>query len=137
MRHGRAAAVSMALWAGIVAAEEIDLGAPAIARLTAAMTERHARLMPLYDSGAVALARNGGVVLRDASVLGPGQRQAAATLVAEENADRGALYRELARASGNPGWEPDIRATFGQRWIDRAPSRWWVQGATGAWQQKP
>jgi uncharacterized protein YdbL (DUF1318 family) len=57
-------------------------------------------------------------------------------LTAADNEDRAALYREIARVNGNPGWEKDIRATFAQRWIDRAPANWWVQNATGAWQQK-
>lgn len=119
------------------AAEDLDLGAPGVVRLKAAMADRHGQLKPLYESGAVGLARDGSVVLRDAGILPLSQRQAAGALVAAENADRTALYREIARANGNPAWEQDIRITFGQRWIDRAPAGWWVQAATGAWVRKP
>ena len=100
------------------------------------MAERHKALEPFYASGAVGLARDGTVALRDAAAVPLAQRQAATRLVAAENEDRAALYREIARINGNPAWEADIRATFGQRWIDRAPAGWWVQNATGIWQKK-
>jgi uncharacterized protein YdbL (DUF1318 family) len=55
--------------------------------------------------------------------------------VAAENADRAALYREIARANGHPEWEAEVRKTFAQRWIERAQPGWWVQRG-GAWVQK-
>lgn len=114
----------------------LEIDTPAIGQLKSSMAGRFAQLKPFLESGAVGLARDGSVVLRDANAVPLAQRQAATSLVAAENADRAALYREIARANGNPAWEADIRATFGQRWIDRAPAGWWVQNATGAWQQK-
>ena len=83
-----------------------------------------------------AFAKRHGVLLREPGAVPLAQRQAVTALVAGENAGRAGLYREIPRANGNPGWEPDIRATFAQRWIDRAPAGWWVQNATGIWQQK-
>ena len=87
-------------------------------------------------SGAVGLARDGTVQLRDPNAVPLAQRQAANGLVVAENADRGALYREIARANGKPEWEQEIRATFGQRWIDKAKPGWWVQDARGNWTRK-
>jgi uncharacterized protein YdbL (DUF1318 family) len=55
--------------------------------------------------------------------------------VADENADRNALYQEIARVNGQPQWEADIRSTFARRWVDNAPPGWWYQ-AGGSWQQK-
>jgi len=128
----------VALLAAVAARAQgnLEISTPAIEDLKHAMAARFAQLKPLFESGAVGLSRDGAVILRDASVVPQAQRQAATNLVAEDNIDRAALYRELARANGNPGWEPDIRAIFGQRWIERAPKGWWVQNATGSWQQK-
>jgi hypothetical protein len=118
------------------AQSNLDISTPAIEQLKHAMAARHVQLKPLYESGAIGLSRDGAVILRDTNAVPLAQRQAATTLVATENSDRAALYRELAQANGNPAWEADIRAIFGQRWIERAPKGWWVQNATGIWQQK-
>lgn len=99
------------------------------------MQQRHARLAPLYASGAVGLAADGSVALRDAGSVPLAQRGQVNGLIAAENADRAALYREIARANGHPEWESDVRRTFAQRWIDRAQPGWWVQ-KSGAWVRK-
>lgn len=124
------------LAASALAQGNLDISTPAIGQFKTGMSQRHAQLLPWYQNGAIGLARDGSVVLRDPGAVPLAQRQAVTALVAGENADRAGLYREIARANGNPGWEPDIRATFAQRWVDRAPAGWWVQNATGAWQQK-
>jgi uncharacterized protein YdbL (DUF1318 family) len=99
------------------------------------MQQRHAALAPHYSSGAVGLAADGTIALRDASGVPMAQRGQVNALVAAENGDRAALYREIARANGHPEWEADVRATFARRWIDRAQPGWWVQG-TGGWARK-
>lgn len=113
----------------------LEVNTPAIAALKQSMQQRHAQLAPLYASGAVGLARDGTVALRDASSVPLPQRARANALIAAENADRAALYREIARANGHPEWEADVRSTFAQRWIERAHAGWWVQGS-GGWVQK-
>lgn len=114
----------------------LDVNSPVIDQLKVSMAARHAQLKGYYESGVLGLSNEGGVMLREASAVPLSQRQIVTRLVAMENEDRAALYREIARVNGNPGWEKDIRATFAQRWIDRAPAGWWVQNTTGAWQQK-
>jgi len=114
----------------------LEINTPAIAQLQNSMQGRHAQLAPLFGSGAVGLARDGTVQLREPNAVPLAQRQAANGLVAAENADRSALYREIARANGKPEWEQEIRATFGQRWIDKAQPGWWVQDARGNWARK-
>lgn len=113
----------------------LEIDTPAIAALKQSMQQRHAQLAPLYAAGAVGLASDGSVTLRDASSVPLARRAQANTLVAAENADRAALYREIARANGHPEWEADVRKTFAERWIDRAQKGWWVQRG-GAWVQK-
>lgn len=126
----------LAAWApSAVAQGNLEINTPAIAALQKSMQQRHGELAPLYASGAVGLARDGSVTLRDASSVPLAQRSRVTTLVAAENADRNALYREIARANGHPEWEADIRSTFAQRWIDRAQPGWWVEGA-GGWARK-
>ena len=113
----------------------LEINTPAIAAVKQSMQARHAELAPLYASGAIGLARDGTVSLRDASSVPLAQRGRVTALIAAENADRNALYREIARANGHPEWEGDIRNTFAARWIDRAQAGWWVEGASG-WARK-
>jgi hypothetical protein len=114
----------------------LEINTPAIAQVKSAMAARHAQLAPHYASGALGLASDGTVQLRDANAIPLASRGAIQSAVAAENADRAALYREIAKANGNPGWEADIRATFAQRWIDKAQPGWWVQNPQGAWVKK-
>lgn len=114
---------------------DIDISSPEVQRLKAALQARFATLEPLLDSGAVGLTGDGLVVARDASAVPLAQRNAARGLVAGENKDRTALYREIAVANGQPQWEGQIRAVFAQRWVAKAKAGWWYQDA-GGWRQK-
>ena len=114
----------------------LDVNTPAIAALQRSMQQRHAELGPFYSSGAVGLTRDGNVALRDANLVPLPQRQQVNALIAAENQDRAALYREVARANGHPEWEGDIRNTFGQRWIEKAQPGWYYQGGGGTWVRK-
>jgi uncharacterized protein YdbL (DUF1318 family) len=114
----------------------LEINTPAITALRSSMQQRHAQLEPFYASGAVGLTRDGNIALRDANAVPLPQRQQVNALIAAENQDRAALYREIARANGNPQWEADIRATFAQRWISNARAGWYYQNAAGAWVQK-
>lgn len=120
----------------MAAGADLDINTPAIKSLRAAMQARHAQLAPHYASGGVGLTRDGGLALHDANAIPLAQRQAVQQLVSDENRDRSALYREIARANGHPEWEADVRATFAQRWVDKAARGWWVQDAKGAWVRK-
>ena len=131
-----AALVFGLLLAGAVQAQgNLEIDTPAVAALRQSMQQRHVQLAPLYASGAVGLAADGTVTLRDASAVALAQRAQANSLIAAENADRAALYREIARANGRPDWEAEVRRTFAQRWIERARPGWWVQQG-GNWVRK-
>jgi uncharacterized protein len=114
----------------------LDINTPAIAALQSSMQKRHTELAPLFGNGAVGLTRDGFVALRDANAVSLAQRPQVNALVAAENQDRTALYREIARANGKPEWENDIRNTFAQRWIDKAQGGWYYQNNAGAWTRK-
>lgn len=135
MFHAAMLVLVVAFAGSAFAQGNLEINTPAIAALQSSMQQRHAQLAPLYAAGAVGLAADGSVALRDASSVPLAQRGQANALVAAENADRTALYREIARANGHPEWEADVRRTFAQRWIERAQPGWWVQGP-GGWVQK-
>lgn len=115
---------------------DIDISSPAIRKLTASMESRHGQLAKHYDSGAIGLTADGLVDIRDPNAVPLAERNAVRKLVADENSDRNALYREIAAANGHPEWESDIRGTFAQRWIAKARSGWWYRNAGGQWVQK-
>lgn len=119
-----------------LAQANLEINTPAIASLKASMQSRHAQLAGFYASGAVGLTRDGNIALRDANAVPLAQRQQVNSLIAAENQDRAALYREIARANGKPEWESDIRATFAQRWIEKAQPGWYYQNTSGNWVRK-
>lgn len=115
---------------------DLDISSPAIRSLTASMKARAADLDPFFGSGAIGLTADGLVELRDANAVPLADRNRVRKLLADENADRSALYREIANANGHPEWESDIRSTFAQRWIANARAGWYYRNAAGAWAQK-
>lgn len=119
-----------------IAAADLEINTPAIAALKSSMQQRHSQLAVYYAGGAIGLTRDGLIAIRDANLVPLPARQAVHGLIAAENQDRQALYREIARANGHPEWEGEIRSTFALRWIERAQSGWWYQGAGGSWVQK-
>lgn len=115
---------------------DLNVDTPVIRQLTRSMEQRHAQLKPHYDSGAVGLTRDGLIEVRDQNLIPLPERNRVRKLVAEENADRTSLYREIAAANGHPEWEADIRSTFAERWIEKAAAGWYYQDGSGAWKQK-
>jgi len=114
----------------------LDINTPGIAAITNAMKARNGQLQGAYQSGAVGFAKDGNVAVRDAGALPLKDRAAINGLVAQENQDRAALYKEIAKANNHPEWEGDIRNTFAQRFIQKAAAGWYVQDANGAWVKK-
>lgn len=117
-------------------AADLNVSTPAIRQLTQSMEARHAQLKKYYDAGAIGLTRDGLVEVRDQNLVPLPERNAVRKLVADENADRANLYREIATANGHPEWETDIRTTFAERWASKASPGWYYQDRSGAWKQK-
>ena len=118
-------------------AADLNISTPAINQLTQSMKVRQEQLKKYYDSGAVGFTRDGLVEVRDQNLIALPERNAVRKLVADENADRANLYREIATANGHPEWEADIRKTIAERWVSRgAESGWWYQDESGAWKKK-
>ena len=115
---------------------DIDISSPAIRALTASMKGRAGQLEPFFSSGAVGLTSDGLLEVRDANAVALADRNKLRKLVADDNADRNSLYREIAGANGHPEWEADIRSTFAERWIANARAGWYYKSKAGAWTQK-
>jgi len=115
---------------------DIDISTPAIQAITDSLARRRPQLEPFFDAGAIGMGADGLIKIRDLGAAPLKDRNRLRQLVAEDNQDWNALYREVAKANGHPEWEDEIRATFARRWVARARSGWWYQTAGGAWQQK-
>ncbi len=114
---------------------DININSPRINELKSKMKARHEELKPFYQQGAIGLNGKGLLEIRDADAVSLRDRSQLQNLVKAENADRQALYEEIARANGQPDWEADIQETFARRWQQNAPNGWWIE-QDGNWQQK-
>jgi hypothetical protein len=90
-------------------AESIDVSSPAITQITASMGKRYPEIEKYFSSGAVGLTNNGNIDVRDLNAVPLPERATVKRLVSEDNADRAALYTEVAKANNHPEWEGDIR----------------------------
>lgn len=115
---------------------DIDISSPGVRRIQASMKARNAQLEVFYESGAVGFTADAMVAVRDLNSVPLRERNTVRQLVADENRDRDALYREIAVANGHPEWEDEIRQVFARRWIARAEPGWYYQQADGSWRQK-
>ena len=113
----------------------LDVNTPAIIAIKASMTERHSRLLPHYNNGAVGLTKDGFIAVKDATAVPLKDRGGINSLVADENTDRIKLYKEIAAGNGHPEWKNDIQATFAGRWIDKAQAGWYYQSGAD-WTKK-
>lgn len=119
----------------VSAAADLEVNTPSIAAIKNSMQARHAQLNPHYNSGAIGLTTDGLVAVRDATAVPLKDRGGINSLVAAENSDRNALYKEIAAGNGHPEWAGEIRSTFAGRWVDKAQSGWYYQSA-GGWVKK-
>ena len=116
---------------------EIDINTPQINSIKARMAQRQrSSLNSLFDAGAIGFSSDGLITIRDRSAVELSERRSLESLVADENRDRKAVYREIAVANGHPEWEQDIRNTFAQQWVDNARRGWYYQDSGGSWRQK-
>ena len=120
-------------WA--LAEADLEINTPAINAIKASMQARHNNLLAHYNTGAVGLTKDAFIEVHDAKAVPLKDRGGINNLVAEENADRAKLYKEIAVANKHPEWEGGIQSSFAGRWIDKAQAGWWYQGKDG-WAKK-
>ena len=115
----------------------INISSPAIVEITDRMENRFSSELKVHmDTGVVGFTNEGFVDIVDAKALGLKDRQIVKKIVADDNRDRKALYRELAVANGHADWEESIRNVFIKLWKEKAHAGWKYQDAAGAWQTK-
>jgi uncharacterized protein YdbL (DUF1318 family) len=130
-----AAALALVVAPADAAEVDIDISSPPVKKIRDTMAARHKQLAPYYGSGAIGLTQDALIEIRDLSAVPLPERNTVRKLVADENADRQALYREIARANGHPEWEGDIRQVFAKRWIDKKQAGWYYVGPDGQWRK--
>ncbi len=115
----------------------IDIDTPQINAIKARMAERQRQtLAAWFDAGAIGFTADGLVSIRDRAAVPLNERRNLESVVADENRDRRAVYREIAVANGHPEWENDVQETFAREWIRSARPGWYYQEANGNWRQK-
>jgi len=114
----------------------INIDTAAISKLRSSMNKRQGKLAPFYKAGAIGFDQKGTVTVRDQKAVSLKERNTMKKLVADENRDRNALYREIARANGHTEWEQDIRKTFARIWVEEAPGGYWYKDSAGGWVKK-
>lgn len=113
---------------------DITLTSPAISTLTEKMKARFNESMKTHlDNKVVGFTNDGFVEIVDAGQLGLKDRQLVKKIVADENRDRTALYREMAIANNHPEWEEQIRQAFVKQWIQQAQAGWFYQNPASEW----
>jgi uncharacterized protein YdbL (DUF1318 family) len=116
---------------------DIDIENPQIESIKQRMADRHRQhLSQWFDAGAIGLGNDGFVEIRDRGAVPLAQRRELERVVSSENADRRAVYREIAVANDRPEWEDEIRQTFARRWIANAKPGWYYRNDAGEWVRK-
>ncbi len=116
---------------------DINLSSPAIDAITTKLKSRfNESLKQHLDNNVIGFTNDGLVEIVDASQLGLKDRQLIKKVVADENRDRAALYREMAIANNHPEWEDQIREAFVKQWTQQAKAGWSYQNAAGQWVKK-
>jgi uncharacterized protein YdbL (DUF1318 family) len=116
---------------------EIEINTPQINTIKARMAQRQRQYLDsMFDAGAIGFGSDGLVIIRDRSAVPLSERRSLESVVADENRDRKAVYREIAVANGHPEWEKEIQATFAKEWAGNARRGWYYQDSSGAWRQK-
>ncbi|KAA3639865.1 MAG: DUF1318 domain-containing protein [Proteobacteria bacterium] len=116
---------------------DITLSSPAIDAITTRMKQRvNDYLRDYLNQNVVGFTNDGLVEIVNIDQLDLKQRQAVKKVVADENRDRIALYREMAIANDHPEWEDQVRQAFVKQWIAQAQSGWLYQDNSGRWVNK-
>lgn len=116
---------------------DVTINTPAIRTIQDRMANRFQDSFEThFNSGALGFSNDGLIVVREPAKVSLKDRVSITQLVAEDNRDRKAAYREIAVANGHAEWEAQIRETFARQWAAAAHKGWWYQASNGAWKQK-
>ena len=116
---------------------DFEINTPQINAIKSRMAQRQRQsLNAWFDAGAIGFTNDGLIAIRDRSAVSLDQRRNLESVVADENRDRRAVYREIAVANGRPEWQEEIQQTWAREWQRNARPGWYYQAPDGGWQQK-
>ncbi len=115
---------------------EFLVDSAAVAAIKKSLSLRYAQLKPDFQDGVVGFTHDGLIALRETTTLSKEHHAELEVLISEDNKDRSAMYREIARANGRPDWENRFKYVFAERWIRRAPMGWYYRESDGTWVKK-
>jgi uncharacterized protein YdbL (DUF1318 family) len=119
------------------AEEATTVSNAAIRALKDQIARRHQELLPFYQQGKVGITKDGFLEVRGTEGLALPQVATLKRLVDADNAARGQLYEEVAKALNlKPEQVAQVRQIFAKQWRDKAQAGWWVQGDNGQWARK-
>jgi len=122
-----------------VYAEEIDLNitTPAIRKLIDSMKTRNLQIMKYKDKGVLGESYDAMLTIRAMDGLGGEEIRTIKRLLRAENADRGKLYEELAKANDIPlAKVGKIKTIFAKTRKSKAKPGHWFQDEKKNWSQK-
>ena len=116
---------------------DFKINTPQINAIKSRMAQRQRQyLNGWFDAGAIGFTRDGLISIRDRSAVALSERRQLESVVADENRDRKAVYREIAVANGQPDWQSDVQQTWAKEWVRNARRGWYYQDSGGNWKQK-
>lgn len=119
------------------AEEATTVSNAAIRGLKEEIARRHQELLPYYRQNQAGINKDGFLEVRETGGLGLQQVASLKRLVDADNAARGRLYEEVAKALNlKPEQVPQVRQIFAKQWRDKAEAGWQVQGDNGQWGRK-
>lgn len=119
------------------AEKETTVSNPAIEALKQKIRDRFDGLKPYFEAGAIGEGNDGMVEIRDASAVPMKDRAKLNRLVNEENADRKALYDEVAEELGVEEKDlPKVQRSFAEKWQEVAQPGWWIEDKAGNWKNR-
>jgi uncharacterized protein YdbL (DUF1318 family) len=118
--------------------EDPGISNPAIQKIIDSRAKRVDEIKRFKDMGVIGEANDGTLAIRDLSRLEDlRQRARVQKLVREENEDRKALYREIAKAKDlEPSQIPRVASTYAETLRERAAKGHWIQLENGEWKRR-
>lgn len=114
--------------------QETAVSNAAIDSLKRKLKQRSGTLAKYFDAGAIGEGKDGLVAIRDAAAVPMKDRAKLNAVVKDENDDRMALYREVAKELKVKDKDlPQVQKSFAEQWRETARKGWWVQDDQGGW----
>ncbi len=116
---------------------ELDVKSPVIKKIKETLKARYAKLLPLYEKGAIGEGANGYLAAKDTDGLSLKEKRDVQTLLSEENDDRKNLYAEIVKSNGiEDSYVERVGQLFSAEWQKKSKAGWWIEPTAGKWEKK-